>query len=159
MGSEWGDRARASRSMRATSDPQAPLVNYANAAAITEWTGCTYRQLDYWCRDGLLGDGLRNIGSGRRRVYTPVVFEMVDALTSLAAVGVVHDERAVAAAAVAARPVSPDGEVLVLYLDGRVHRFDKHACLEPGTDPCWVVSLRPAPHTDAALAADTARAG
>ena len=33
--------------------------------------GCSYRQLDYWCRTGLIpGQPVGNIGSGRRRRWT-----------------------------------------------------------------------------------------
>lgn len=37
---------------------------------ILDLTGITYRQLDYWCRCGWLGDSLRWRGSGNFRTFT-----------------------------------------------------------------------------------------
>lgn len=151
MGNRWDDAdplTKRIREIRADGHERSsmqPLRSYDNARGLTDWTGCTYRQLDYWCRAGLLGDDLRNLGSGKHRTYLPGHYELTFALTGLASLGASKDHLEAAAAAIAARPVAPDGEVLVVYVDGPAQRFDKHACLAPATDPCWVVPLRPAP--------------
>ncbi len=48
-------------------------VSYSSGQACT-LTGCSYRMLDHWARDGKLGPG-RRTGSGRTRVFEP--FEVV----------------------------------------------------------------------------------
>lgn len=150
MGNRWDGAGTGSmRGLRGRPrDNLEPLRSFNNARPLTEWTGCTYRQLDYWCRAGYLGTELRNLGSGGRRTYTATHYEVAHALAALSSLGAIKEHLQAAADVVAARPVTDSGEVLVLHVDGRAHRFDKHACLYPATGPCWVVPLRPAPAVD-----------
>lgn len=46
-------------------------VNEHHAHAAARVAGCSYRQLDYWCRCGVLGpQHAQSVGSGGRRVFT-----------------------------------------------------------------------------------------
>jgi hypothetical protein len=57
---------------------------------VTELTGATYRQLDYWCSQGLFGEDLMLLGSGMKRrfdrttlFHVAVVVRVAQALESL----------------------------------------------------------------------------
>ena len=55
------------------------------SAEVAELAGVTYRQLDYWCRTGLLGEDLqRPTGSGYPRRFLPDDIRAVAALGLLA---------------------------------------------------------------------------
>lgn len=42
-------------------------------AQVVALSGCTYRQIDYWCRSGLItSHELSDLGSGRQRAWTVV---------------------------------------------------------------------------------------
>lgn len=46
-----------------------------SSTEVTRLTGASYRQVDYWCRTGLIPGQLAGPGSGGRRRFTP---EQVD---------------------------------------------------------------------------------
>lgn len=50
-----------------------------NFVALTE-LGVTYRQLDYWCRTGVIALSTPINGSGSRREVTPIEVEAIKAL-------------------------------------------------------------------------------
>lgn len=52
-------------------------------------TGVTYRQLDWWCRTGLLPETAR--GSGSQRHFTPADVETVRTVAALLSVGFTVD--------------------------------------------------------------------
>lgn len=119
-----------------------PLIGRINNLGID----CTYRQLDYWCRLGYLGEHHRNLGSGSgsRRHFTASDLEVLHALAELAKLtsGTSIDRRAIAAA-LRARSVQPDGEVLIIDPEGTAQRFD-HWCAVGGelSRGCFVLPLR-----------------
>lgn len=102
---------------------------------------CTYRQLDYWCAQGLLGpERSRRQGPGwRRRGYDSTDLEVIYALCAVRNLSKQVDLSRVAEIVVA-RPVNPDGEVLVVEPDGNALRFD-HWCATTAA-PVMVIPLR-----------------
>lgn len=42
-----------------------------SARDLERLSGVSYRQIDYWCRNGLFGDSVRGTGSGSRRRFPP----------------------------------------------------------------------------------------
>lgn len=54
------------------------------AQQLADACGVTYRQLDYWCRTGVLGDDLAVSGSGRHRHFTDDHVRAVVVLGNLA---------------------------------------------------------------------------
>lgn len=105
---------------------------------------CTYRQLDYWCHAGYLGEQKRKVGSGVRRSFTSTDLEVLFALSLLArfAEKASVDRRTVADA-VRTRPINPGGEVLVIADGNSVFRFE-HWCAHAGelTAAVCVIPLR-----------------
>lgn len=95
----------------------------------SEWaaalTGATYRQLDYWIRNGILGKHLASLGSGRRRTFTDVDVEIVAALVRLAALGCRGDWLSAAAAVIRSERVRP-GEWLIVTIAGHALRCSPH---------------------------------
>lgn len=55
---------------------------------VVELAGCSYRQLDYWCRIGALGGGAT--GSGSRRQFTTTDVMVVRGLARLSAAGLTN---------------------------------------------------------------------
>lgn len=56
---------------------------------VADLVGVTYRQLDYWCRVGLLGDELAHPGGpGSRRAWSPEVIGRLRLLVALRATGI-----------------------------------------------------------------------
>jgi hypothetical protein len=109
--------------------------------------GCTYRQLDYWCRCGLLGGDVIGLGSGANsiRLFSERDLEVLDALTKSAALGSPQnavDFPSIVATAVRARPVNAVGEWLIVDAAGGAQRFD-HVCLDAASsfDAARVIRL------------------
>lgn len=145
------DRVNAHR--RGAAQPEARPWS---SAWMAEHTGATYRQLDYWVRSGILGAGLRG-GSGTKRRFTPVEFEIASALAELAALGAQSASLEIAARAVRAGRVSPAGERLVLMLDGTCFRHPTDSPVA-AQGPMWVVPLLPCPFSPTgALLSDAAQ--
>lgn len=46
------------------------LNQWFTTREVVEMTGATYRQIDYWCRTGLIPGHRESVGSGRRRRFT-----------------------------------------------------------------------------------------
>jgi DNA-binding transcriptional MerR regulator len=46
------------------------LTTWFTTREVVEMTGATYRQIDYWCRTGLIPGHTESVGSGRRRRFT-----------------------------------------------------------------------------------------
>jgi hypothetical protein len=64
------------RRMNVTARP-----GYRSTEVVDACPGVTYRQLDYWCRCGILGpDHATNLGSGKRRTFTPSDVAVVKAI-------------------------------------------------------------------------------
>lgn len=120
-----------------------------STAWLSEQTGATYRQLDYWIGKGLLGRGHRG-GSGSQRRFTPAEFELVAALAQLAALGGREHWLELAADAVRAARVNAAGERLVLLLDGTCFR---HPSGQPvsAQGPGWIIPLAPCPFSPAGV--------
>lgn len=114
-----------------------------STAFVVEHTGVSVRQLNYWIGKGFVRDGLQG-GSGSSREFTPHDFELITALTHLAALGARDGWLARASDAMRAARVHEAGERLVLLLDGTCFR---HPASEPvrATGPCWMVPLQPCP--------------
>lgn len=89
----------------------------------------SYRQIDYWCSQGLLGDEKARRGSGWRREFDLRDLELIDALANVRKLSRDIDITMVADI-VRCRPLNPDGEILILEADGTAHRFD-HWCAIP----------------------------
>lgn len=113
-------------------------------------TGATTRRINYWIEKGLLNGGLRG-GSGSQRRFTAREFEIVAALTQLAALGARGHWLEIAARAVRAARVNAAGERLVLLLDGTCFR---HPAASPisAQGPAWIVPLVPCPFSPAGRA-------
>lgn len=60
------------------------MVTYT-AAEVVARTGCTYRQLDYWCRRGYVPGHTKAAGSGNRRRFTNADVEHLGRLVAEAA--------------------------------------------------------------------------
>lgn len=95
---------------------------------------CTYRQLDYWCASGYLGDEYsRRHGSvrgpGWQRQFTVGDLEVLHAINEIRKISSRLDPTR-ACSTVRARPVNETGEILVLEHDGTARRFD-HWCARP----------------------------
>lgn len=103
---------------------------------------CSYRQLDYWCRLGYLGEHVTGNRPGWRREFTVTDLEVLYAVASIRRLSQRIDVVA-ATDVVRVRPVAVDGEVLVIDGDGRSQRFT-HWCGIPGelAAPVVVVPLR-----------------
>lgn len=115
-----------------------------NARALIDFAGCSYRQLNAWASRGLLGDDAIADGPGSRRQWTSRHAETAYAFTQLTAMGATGRVLAVAAPIVAARPVNPTGELLVVTIHGVARRFD-HWCARPDEldHGVYVIPLRP----------------
>jgi len=102
----------------------------------------SYRQIDYWCALGLLGEKARRRGPGWIRQYDVRDFEVIDTLSKVRKL-----TRSIPLARIAdlirCRPVDPAGEVLVIEADGTAYRFD-HWCGVAGelAIPVCVIPLR-----------------
>lgn len=67
--------------------PTVVVPGYPTGAEICRTAGITYRQLDYWCRHGYLGDTLRGQGSGRARPFKAHHIPLAWALGRLSSIG------------------------------------------------------------------------
>lgn len=133
----------------------APTTN-AGPKGVTvalELTGATTRQVNYWAAHGLLGERLRGMGSGGRRVFEPRDLEIVHALAWLASLGCRGDELAIAAETLRHGPrVDPAGERYVVPLRGRPYRLPAGAPVS-ARGPLWVVDIRAFTEADQIAAA------
>lgn len=101
----------------------------------------TYRQLDYWCNQGLFGSHHVRPGVGYRRTFDATDVEVAHALTAVRKIsGTIPLD--LVAAVVRERPVDPDGEMLVVYASGVAHRFRSTVATMPTGSPVIVVPLR-----------------
>lgn len=101
----------------------------------------TYRQIDYWCSQGLLGEHNRGCGPGSRRSYDMADFEVAHAIVNVRKLST-RVPLDLIAAVVRERPVDPDGELLVVYPSGVAHRFRSTVAPMPTSTPVIVVPLR-----------------
>ena len=60
------------------------MVTY-RSSEVVRLTGCTYRQLDYWCRRGIIPGHGEADGSGSRRTFTAAHVDLIGRLTREAA--------------------------------------------------------------------------
>lgn len=104
-----------------------PPYSSAALAQINELgVECTYRQLDYWCGTGDLGEKFTRSAPGWRREFDSgdveviFAFALIRRITERIPLARVND-------IVRARRVSVDGEVLVVEPDGTAYRFE-HWC-------------------------------
>lgn len=59
-----------------------------HAPRVCRLTGITYRQLDYWCRTGVIKPAVESRGSGTQRMFTEEQVEILKVLARLRQVGV-----------------------------------------------------------------------
>lgn len=115
------------------------------AREICALVDATQRQLDYWARNGLFGDEPEwNAGSGSKRPWhLPVVVEVAWACARLADLGIDVAPLRQVADVIRARPVDPNGELLVVLADGPLRSSNRiyatprvlrlsHWCARPG---------------------------
>lgn len=57
------------------------MSGHSSFVALVE-LGVTYRQLDYWCRTGVIALESPGSGSGTRRAVTPIEVEAIKALVA-----------------------------------------------------------------------------
>jgi hypothetical protein len=84
---------------------------------------CTYRQLDYWCRLGLIGELQYGRGSGSRRSFNDADLEVLYAVAGVYHLNGREELAARVRDAVRVRRVSPDHDEFIVITDGQqVHR-------------------------------------
>lgn len=101
---------------------------------VVEQTGASYRQLDYWARQGVLVPAVEAAGSGTARRYTKAQARAACALARLSKLGMHGD----VFASVGAELVDTDlSGVVVVDHDGRLHPF------ADGLREGWLIDLGP----------------
>lgn len=66
--------------MATESDGEVPSIVLYSSKLTAELAGITYRQLDYWCRQGLFGPEKQGLGSGHGRRFTPLELRALRAI-------------------------------------------------------------------------------
>lgn len=133
------DRAGERTRWRGAGDADIPW----STAWVALHTGASYRQLDWWIRQGLVREDLMALGSGARRRFEPADLEIITTLTALAGLGCTGSSMMRAADSIRAKRVAPAGEWLLLTRGGDCRRFaSTRAIVLDG--PAWLVPVRPA---------------
>ncbi len=98
------------------------------AAEVVATSGLTYRQLDYWCRAGVLGpERARGPGTGYPREWTPEDVAILCALRRLRGLGTRCPDLARAERLLRSSSVAGPGWLVLL--DGKLSRFVPDAAL------------------------------
>jgi DNA-binding transcriptional MerR regulator len=107
---------------------------YVSSPEAARLAGCTYRQLDYWCRTDVLRPAIEANGSGSRRGYSPRQVQLLALATVCSSLGV-HGDLLTEVLATAAELGQWLGH-LCIYPDGVV------TYEQPIDGPaCWVINL------------------
>jgi hypothetical protein len=99
---------------------------------IARMVGCSYRQLDYWVRSGVISPLVAGEGSGSRRRWLPEQARIVRMLADLAALGARTDVLR-RAAVCASRIVDWSNHA---YVDD-----EGNVSYSPPGGSCWVIDL------------------
>lgn len=103
--------------------------------------GCSYRQLDYWCRTGAITPTVGANGSGSTRRWAPDDVALLRVFHLLAGLGAEQPVLFEVAAAVTSDPGLWDSTVLVTQAGLVVKLYRCETLADVGTAAGWVVDL------------------
>jgi hypothetical protein len=103
-----------------------------SATEVCQRTGASYRQVDYWCRSGVIEPWVGATGNGSRRVFSEYQVRVVRLIADLAALGAQAPVLR-RAAVCAARIIDWTG---IAFVDE-----DGNITYDPPGKSCWLVDL------------------
>lgn len=120
------------------------MVGMLSSTEVIKRVGCSYRQLDYWCRCRVIVPSIEARGSGSGRRFNERQVRIVRLIHSLATLGAKHN--VLLKAAMAADLIPWDEWFGVIYVDAEGDlasyapaspswAIDLAQCADPSTDP------------------------
>lgn len=105
-----------------------------SSTEVLKRVGCTYRQLDYWCREGVITPTVEATGNGSRRRFSERQVRILRLIHGLAGLGAKH--AVLLKAAMAADLIPHDEWFGVIFVDTE----GDLASYAPGS-PAWAIDL------------------